>query len=94
MTVALDSGFLQKDTYWVDDPTDGLSMIENPSGLNGSARWNTTGLNAPNNEHPVLSGHQLHVLRAVAITAATVSVATGLIAGWWFIRMKRSFRHQ
>jgi G protein-coupled receptor GPR1 len=43
---------------------------------------------------PTLSDHQLYTLRSIAISAACMSMASGMLVGWWFVRMKRSFRHQ
>lgn len=41
-----------------------------------------------------LSESQLQTLRIIAISAACLSLATGSVVGYWFVRMKRSFRHQ
>jgi G protein-coupled receptor GPR1 len=41
-----------------------------------------------------LSDSQLQSLRVIAISAACLSLASGLLVGYWFVRMKRSFRHQ
>lgn len=46
-------------------------------------------------ENPaVMTQRELLVLRAIAIVAASISLTSGLLVGYWFIRMKRSFRHQ
>lgn len=45
-------------------------------------------------EDPVMTPQELLVLRSIAIVAASISLTSGLLVGYWFIRMKRSFRHQ
>jgi G protein-coupled receptor GPR1 len=68
------------DTRWIDDPVLGLTSM--------------TGLNELLYNGPTLTGHQLYILRSIALTAASMSMVSGLLVGWWFVRMKRSFRHQ
>ena len=41
-----------------------------------------------------LSEQELVVLRALALTAGTISVLSGLLSLYWFLRMQRTFRHQ
>ncbi|KAF8463498.1 G protein-coupled glucose receptor regulating Gpa2-domain-containing protein [Kalaharituber pfeilii] len=41
----------------------------------------------------VMSPRELLILRSIAIVAASISLTSGLLVGYWFIRMKRSFRH-
>jgi len=67
--------------YWVDDPVYGLSRLANRK------------IGDPT-DLSLLTGQQLYILRAIALAAATISLSTGVIVGWWFVRMKRSFRHQ
>lgn len=43
---------------------------------------------------PVMTHRELLILRSIAIFAASISLTSGLLVGYWFIRMKRSFRHQ
>jgi G protein-coupled glucose receptor regulating Gpa2 len=38
--------------------------------------------------------HQEHVLRVLAVASSSISLATALVTGYWFVRMRRSFRHQ
>ncbi|KAI5805127.1 G protein-coupled glucose receptor regulating Gpa2-domain-containing protein [Geopyxis carbonaria] len=64
----------------MDDPVHGLSMISKEVAHDG-------------NERPLLTGEQLYTLRAIAIAAACISIVSGLVVGYWFVRMKRSFRH-
>ena len=45
-------------------------------------------------EGPDFTNRELFVLRTIAIVAASISLTSGLLVGYWFIRMKRSFRHQ
>lgn len=40
-----------------------------------------------------MTPRELLILRSIAIVAASISLASGLLVGYWFIRMKRSFRH-
>lgn len=69
------------DTEWLDDPVYGLSLLSTQSTADAEELT------------PVLSGKQLYILRSIAIAAACISVISGLLVGWWFVRMKRSFRH-
>ena len=41
-----------------------------------------------------LDAHQVYVLRVLATTASSFSVASAVIAFYWFVKMRRSFRHQ
>lgn len=68
--------------YWVDDPVYGLSRLEGRR------------LDTLSNGMPVLTGQELYILRTIALVGASISLASGLVVGWWFVRMKRSFRHQ
>ena len=45
-------------------------------------------------DEPFMTPNQLLILRSIAITSASISLTSGLLVGYWFIRMKRSFRHQ
>ena len=51
-------------------------------------------LSDENEGKPALTDDQLYILRSIALTAASMSMVSGLLVGFWFIRMKRSFRHQ
>lgn len=64
---------------WTDDPVYGLRRMT----LSDEAEGN-----------PTLSDDQLYILRSIALAAASMSMVSGLLVGFWFIRMKRSFRHQ
>ncbi|RPB04282.1 hypothetical protein L873DRAFT_1825841 [Choiromyces venosus 120613-1] len=66
--------------YWVDDPVYGLSRLANRK------------IGDPH-DLSLLTGQQLYILRTIALASATISLSTGVIVGWWFVRMKRSFRH-
>lgn len=68
--------------YWVDDPVYGLSRLEGRR------------LDTLTNEMPILTGQELYILRTIALVGASISLASGGVVGWWFVRMKRSFRHQ
>ena len=43
---------------------------------------------------PALTTRQENVLQVLGLTFATISVASALLAGYWFVKMRRSFRHQ
>ena len=45
-------------------------------------------------ESPDMTHKDLVILRSIAIVAASISLISGLLVLYWFIRMKRSFRHQ
>ncbi|RPB10547.1 family A G protein-coupled receptor-like protein [Morchella conica CCBAS932] len=66
---------------WVDDPIYGLSRLD------GRA------LDSLNNNSPILTSQELYILRVIALVAASISLISGFVVGWWFVRMKRSFRH-
>lgn len=68
--------------YWVDDPVYGLSRLEGRR------------LDTLSNDMPILTGQELYILRTIALVGASISLASGVVVGWWFVRMKRSFRHQ
>jgi G protein-coupled receptor GPR1 len=72
------------ETRWIDDPVHGL-ILQTMAGLNDTA----TQLKGPS-----LTDQQLRILRAIALSAASMSMTSGILVGWWFVRMKRSFRHQ
>ena len=63
---------------WTDDPVYGLRRM---------SEGDDAGI-------PTLSDDQLYVLRSIALAAASMSMVSGLLVGFWFMRMKRSFRHQ
>ncbi|KAL7267437.1 G protein-coupled receptor gpr1 [Rhizina undulata] len=65
---------------WLDDPIYGLSRI--PDRVISSQYV-----------QPIYTDQQLYILRVIALVGATFSLLTGLVVGWWFVRMKRSFRH-
>lgn len=68
--------------YWVDDPIYGLSKLDGRP------------LDSLSGDAPILTGQQLYILRTIALVGASISLVSGIIVGWWFVRMKRSFRHQ
>lgn len=76
-----------QDSLWVEDPINGLEMLVPRKGF-------ALGGEQPNGDRPVLTSSQLDILRSIAIAAAGASILSGLLVGWWFVRMKRSFRHQ
>lgn len=47
----------------------------------------------PELNDPVMTHRELLILPSIAIFAASISLTSGLLVGYWFIRMKRSFRH-
>lgn len=49
--------------------------------------------NASNNVNNY-SAHEKHTQQVLAATSASISVIAGLVAFYWFARMKRNFRHQ
>ncbi|CCX07349.1 G protein-coupled glucose receptor regulating Gpa2-domain-containing protein [Pyronema domesticum] len=71
------------ETRWIDDPVHGL-ILQTMAGLNDTAAQ----LRGPS-----LTDQQLRILRAIALSAASMSMTSGILVGWWFARMKRSFRH-
>ena len=75
------SGEYPKSTLWLDDPVHGLIMA------GGHLAGHESG-------KPTLTGQQLYILRSIALASASMSVVSGVLVGWWFARMKRSFRHQ
>jgi G protein-coupled receptor GPR1 len=75
------SGEYSKSTLWLEDPVYGLIMADGH-------------LTGHESEKPTLTGEQLYILRSIALASASVSVVSGVLVGWWFARMKRSFRHQ
>jgi hypothetical protein len=40
------------------------------------------------------SGHQIRTILIVAAVCSVVSLLSTLVACYWFVRMKRGFRHQ
>jgi len=43
---------------------------------------------------PVLTTAQGNILQCLALTFAAISVASAILAFYWFIKMRRSFRHE
>lgn len=43
---------------------------------------------------PVVSPPQQHVIQILALTFSVVSVASAILAFYWFVKMRRSFRHE
>jgi hypothetical protein len=41
-----------------------------------------------------LSQHQLHALKITSLVASIFSVAAAFVTLYWFIHMRRSFRHE
>jgi G protein-coupled receptor GPR1 len=50
--------------------------------------------NTETSEVMELDAHQVYVLRVLATTASSFSVASAIVAFYWFVKMRRSFRHQ
>ena len=44
------------------------------------------------NNHPV--EHTIRVLNILSLTFASISVLSTLFALYWFVKMRRSFRHE
>ncbi|KAH7143753.1 G protein-coupled glucose receptor regulating Gpa2-domain-containing protein [Dactylonectria macrodidyma] len=69
-------------------PSDWLSL--------GSLKWigySSTHDTRSNEKLPVLSYDQTHSLHIASVVSASLSILAGLVAMIWFVRMKRSFRH-
>ena len=47
---------------------------------------------SPNPHH--LSRDQLFALKITSLVGGSLSVASVLVASYWFVRMRRSFRHE
>jgi G protein-coupled receptor GPR1 len=45
-------------------------------------------------ENSNFSDHQQYVTKVLAVASSSISLATALVTGYWFVRMRRSFRHQ
>lgn len=46
------------------------------------------------NEGEDVSESEGYILQKLALTFATISVASSMLAFYWFVRMRRSFRHE
>jgi G protein-coupled receptor GPR1 len=46
------------------------------------------------NTTPTITTYQGNTLQCLALTFATISVASSILAFYWFIKMRRSFRHE
>lgn len=44
--------------------------------------------------HQVISDAQSRVLQILALTFSVFSVASAILAFYWFMKMRRSFRHE
>jgi hypothetical protein len=40
------------------------------------------------------SAHQQFVTKVLAVSSSSISLATAIVTGYWFVRMRRNFRHQ
>lgn len=63
------------------------SMHIESRGLGGSNGNNTSSA-------PSLSDGQKNTLQILALTFSTVSVASSVLTFYWFLKMRRSFRHE
>ncbi|KID81798.1 BcGPR1, G protein-coupled receptor [Metarhizium guizhouense ARSEF 977] len=60
----------------------------------GPARQLLTTFSRRDSEFRSFSQHQLHVLWVTSLIVASVSVVATMFATFWFVRMRRSFRHK
>src|SRR5438067_1718946 len=51
-------------------------------------------LSRPNNGDAQLGDDQLLIVRALALVSAAISLIFAVLVLYWFLHMKRSFRHQ
>lgn len=42
---------------------------------------------------PAITPHEGYILQCIALTFATISVASSVLAFYWFVKMRRTFRH-
>ncbi|KAH6676735.1 G protein-coupled glucose receptor regulating Gpa2-domain-containing protein [Halenospora varia] len=42
---------------------------------------------------PAVTPHEGYILQCIALTFATISVASSILAFYWFVKMRRTFRH-
>ncbi|KAF7554539.1 hypothetical protein G7Z17_g2832 [Cylindrodendrum hubeiense] len=42
---------------------------------------------------PILAPHETYSLHIASVASASLSIIAGVVASYWFVRMKRSFRH-
>lgn len=42
---------------------------------------------------PILTPHETYSLHIASVVAASMSIIAGVLASYWFVRMRRSFRH-
>lgn len=61
-----------------------------------SPRWNLEERIVSNEKATllVLTPDQTYYLHIASVTAASLSLLAGLITSYWFIRMRRSYRHE
>ncbi|KAH7159750.1 G protein-coupled glucose receptor regulating Gpa2-domain-containing protein [Dactylonectria estremocensis] len=62
----------------------------------GSIKWSGDGSTydtRSNEKLPVLSQQQTYALHIASVAGASLSIIAGMVAMFWFVRMKRSFRH-
>ena len=67
----------------------GLQATESSSSIQGSIQWRGLG-----DDLLDFSPRQLWDLKLTALVVAPISVASALVALFWFTRMKRSYRHE
>lgn len=63
----------------------------------GSIKWSGDGSTydtRSNEKLPVLSQQQTYALHIASVAGASLSIIAGMVAMFWFVRMKRSFRHE
>lgn len=46
------------------------------------------------NDYHGLSNNQLFALKITSLVAGSISVVSVLVSSYWFVRMRRSFRHE
>ncbi len=63
------------------------SFVLEPRGLGGGN--GTTSSSAPS-----LSTGQKNILQILALTFSAISVASSVLTFYWFLKMRRSFRHE
>ena len=52
------------------------------------------GLGSSLDKNNHFTDHQILIEQALAITCAGISILAGSIVSYWFIRMRRTFRHK
>jgi len=51
-------------------------------------------LSSPIEPTIIFTPHQQYVAQVLALTAASISIVASMITSYWFLKMRRTFRHQ